>query len=191
MKKILITGGACAGKTTSLNLIKDYFEKNNYKVYVMEEVPTKLIYDGITSDKIGRMEFQELVIKTGLENEEECNKKYINQDNVVVIFDGSPLDSLKFITKEELDEILEKYNTNIDKVFSNYDEVLFLDTIAKKYPELYSNDNNKARMTDPKAAVERNDKLLNEYLKIGKINVIENDTNYDNKNKKIIDIISK
>ena len=52
MKKILITGGACAGKTTSLNLIKEYFEKNNYKVYVMEEVPTKLIYEGITSDKI-------------------------------------------------------------------------------------------------------------------------------------------
>ena len=48
MKKILITGGACAGKTTVLDVIKEYLEEKEYNVNIIEEVPTKLINEGIT-----------------------------------------------------------------------------------------------------------------------------------------------
>ena len=43
MKKILITGGACAGKTMALKVVKDYLEGKGYTVSIFEEVPTNLI----------------------------------------------------------------------------------------------------------------------------------------------------
>ena len=191
MKKILITGGACAGKTTSLKIIKKFLEEKGYKVLVVEEVPTMLINKGITSQKIGRMQFQELIIKTQIINEREYNDKYKNEDKTIVIFDGSPIDCLKFITRKELDDIIKNYDITYDDIIGNYDGIIFLQTIAKKYPELYSNENNKARLTDVEGAIKRNDKILKKYKKYDKTYVINNYKNFDKKEEKIIDSISK
>jgi len=51
LKKILITGGACAGKTTVLNVVKNYLEEKECNVKIIEEVPTKLINESITKIK--------------------------------------------------------------------------------------------------------------------------------------------
>ena len=157
MKSILITGGACAGKTTSLEMIKNYLSAKGYKVIVIDEVPTNLIKTGIAYEKIGKLEFIELIIKTQINNEKEIFEKYDNEKNTIVIFDGSPLQ-----------------------------------TIAKKYPELYSNDNNIARLPDINLAIERNDRLEKYYNKYRKISVIEceNDINIKNNNiKKAIETL--
>lgn len=137
MKKILITGGACAGKTTVLNVVKNYLEEKECNVKIIEEVPTKLINESITPEKIGKMDFQELIIKTQIENEKNCDF------DGVIIFDGSPIDSMKFINREEFDKFVKKYNTNFEEIINGYDGIIFLETIAKEYPELYSNENNK------------------------------------------------
>lgn len=191
MKKILITGGACAGKTTVLNIIKNYLEQNNYTVFIVEEVPTELIEKGITSQKLGKKEFLTLIIQTQINNEKKYNKKYRNKDKTIIIFDGSPIDSLKFITRNELDFILEKYNKKFEDFIDNYDGILFLQTVAKKYPELYSNENNKARLTNIEDAIKRNDKLLKEYEKYDITYVINSYKNFDIKKAKIIESIDK
>ena len=128
MKSILITGGACAGKTTSLEMIKNYLSAKGYKVIVIDEVPTNLIKTGIAYEKIGKLEFIELIIKTQINNEKEIFEKYDNEKNTIVIFDGSPLDSLKFITENELENILKKHGMSIDKIVTKYDAIIFLQT---------------------------------------------------------------
>ena len=185
LKKILITGGACAGKTTIINVIKDYLEEKKYNVSIFEEVPTKLINEGINSEKIGKMSFQELVIKTQLENEKKCNY------DGVIIFDGSPIDSLKFISRDEFDNLVNKYDSGFENIIGSYDAIIFLETVAKKYPEFYSNKNNKARLTDLEAAVARNDKLFNIYNRNSKVYLIKSESNFDNKKKKVIEIIER
>ena len=40
IKKIVLTGGPCAGKTTALVKIVDYFSNYGYKVFTIPEVPT-------------------------------------------------------------------------------------------------------------------------------------------------------
>ena len=182
-KKILITGGACAGKTTVLNVIKDYLEEKGYNVNIIEEVPTKLINESITSEKVGKMEFQELIIKTQIENEKNCDY------DGVIIFDGSPIDSMKFINREEFDKFVKKYNTNFEEIINGYDGIIFLETVAKDYPELYSNENNKARLTDVNAAVDRNDKLFNIYNNNSKVYLIKPDKDIEVKKKKIIEVV--
>ena len=185
MKKILITGGACAGKTTVLELIKKHLIDNDYNVKIIEEVPTKLISEKITPDEIGKMKFQELVIKKQIDNEKNCNY------DGVVIFDGSPIDSMKFITKEEFDTFAHKYNTDFEKIINGYDGIIFLETVAKDFPELYSNENNKARLTDIDLAIIRNDKLFNIYNSSSNIYLIKSDKDIENKKKKVIEVIDK
>lgn len=185
MKKILITGGACAGKTTVLELIKKHLIDNDYNVKIIEEVPTKLISEKITPDEIGKMKFQELVIKKQIDNEKNCNY------DGVVIFDGSPIDSMKFITKEEFDTFVHKYNTDFEKIINGYDGIIFLETVAKDFPELYSNENNKARLTDIDLAIIRNDKLFNIYNSSSNIYLIKSDKDIENKKKKVIEVIDK
>ena len=188
MKNILITGGACAGKTTSLEVIDNYLREKGYRVVVIDEVPTDLINKGIFYNKIGKIEFLELIIKTQINNEIECFEKYNNEENTIVIFDGSPIDCLKFISEDELEVILKKHDLDMDKIANRYDAIIFLQTIAKKYPELYSNENNNARLTDINFAIERNDKLEKYYNKLEKVSFIEceNDINIKNNNIKIV-----
>ena len=186
MKSILITGGACAGKTTSLKIIENYLKEKGYKVIIIDEVPTELIKNGVSYEKIGKFEFIELVIKTQMNNEEECYKKYGGEEKTIVVFDGSPIDSLKFISEDELESILKKYDLNIDTIINRYDAIIFLQTIAKKNPELYSNANNIARLTDVNLAIERNDRLERYYNKYGKTHVIECEEDISIKNDNII-----
>lgn len=186
MKNILITGGACAGKTTSLKIIESYLKEKGYKVIIIDEVPTDLIKNGISYEKMDKFEFMDLVIKTQINNEEECFNKYGSEEKTIVVFDGSPIDSLKFISEDELESILKKYDLNIDRIINRYEVIIFLQTIAKKYPELYSNTNNTARLKDVNLAVERNNRLERYYNKYGKTSVIECEEDIGIKNDNII-----
>ncbi len=191
MKSILITGGACAGKTTSLKLIENYIKEKGYKVIIINEVPTDLINNGISYEKMGKFEFIELIIKTQINNEENYFKKYSNEENTIIIFDGSPIDSLKFISEYELESILKKYDLSIDKIINRYDAIIFLQTIAKKYPELYSNDNNIARLTDVNLAIERSDRLEEYYKKFGKTSIIECEEDISIKENNVIKAVER
>lgn len=183
MIKILITGGACAGKTTVLNVIKNYLKRKKCNVKIIEEVPTKLINESITPEKVGKMAFQELIIKNQIENEKNCDY------DGVIIFDGSPIDSMKFINRDEFDVFVRKYNTSFEKIINGYDGIIFLETVAKEFPELYSNDNNKARLTDVDAAIDRNDKLLNIYNNNSNVYLIKPTKDIEIKKNKIIEVI--
>ncbi len=53
-----------------------------------------------------------------------------------------------------------------NEIIESFDLILHLETIAKNYPELYTNENNKNRTLNKELAIQRNDRLLNlEQLK--------------------------
>lgn len=191
LKRILITGGACAGKTETIGEVNKYYSKMGYNVFVLNEVPTQLITNGVTSDKIGRMNFIELIVKVYLQKKNTYEEIVVlsNNKNNIIIYDGSPIDVLKFIEVEELKEILKKYNTTIDDILDFYDKIIFLETVAKKYPEKYSVENNKARMNHIEKAIERNDKLEKYYGK--NISIIESYENFDYKVNQVLNSINQ
>lgn len=188
MIKILITGGACAGKTEVIHTIKSEYQNKGYNVFVLNEIPTQLIMNGVTAQRIGKMKFIELVIKMYLEFDSIYNEFLINTNKDIVIYDGSPLDVLKFISKDKFNEIANKYNTSFDKIINNYDKIIFLETIAKKYPQFYTLENNSARLDNLNMAVERNDILANYYENVNYI-YVEGCINFEEKKNKIIEII--
>lgn len=47
MKKIVLTGGPCAGKTTALVKIMEHFSSIGYKVFIIPELPTLFLQAGM------------------------------------------------------------------------------------------------------------------------------------------------
>ena len=69
--------------------------------------------------------------------------------------------------------------------------IIHLETVAKKYPELYSNDNNINRTLDIKLAIERNDKLLEAYNKCNNRIIIDAYKDINDKKERVIEEIEK
>jgi putative protein kinase ArgK-like GTPase of G3E family len=66
--KIVITGGPCAGKSTSLNRIVEEMTKKGFRVFSVPEVPTLVVQAGgmILMSKFNmqeRIKFQSLLIR--------------------------------------------------------------------------------------------------------------------------------
>lgn len=66
--KIAITGGPCAGKTSTIEHVKQHFTKLGYRVFAVPEVPTMVVLAGgmILMSKFNtqeRMKFQSMLIR--------------------------------------------------------------------------------------------------------------------------------
>lgn len=47
IRKIVLTGGPCAGKTTAFQRIENEFTEKGYKVFVMKESTTEMMDSGV------------------------------------------------------------------------------------------------------------------------------------------------
>lgn len=52
--RVVLTGGPCAGKTTSINKIKNFFENIGWKVFCVPETATILLSSGIYFYDLGK-----------------------------------------------------------------------------------------------------------------------------------------
>lgn len=191
-KRVLLTGGACAGKTQSIEVLKEYCTRAlGYHVFVINEIPTMLIYNGITPKAIGKKEFLKLVVKMYFQIQQDYEEVIVfsHTEKNILLMDGSPLDCLKFITQDELDIILSEFGWDFHQLLVSYDGIIFLDTVAKKYPQFYSTSNNKARLSDVEMAIKRNDRLLNSISTHVNLKVIESQKDFEIKKKEVREAI--
>lgn len=164
-KKIVLTGGACGGKTESLPFIKEHFTKLGYDVYIVNEMATILILGGIIATKVGGKNFQELVVGMQIEMQRTFeNAISLSENNKnLIIFDRCPIDAMMFINREEFDEIANKFETTYENIMNSYDGIINMEAVAKTFPELYTSQNNKARRDEGENTVETDNKLLEAY----------------------------
>ncbi len=191
IKKILITGGACAGKTTSIEKIKEYLESKNYKVLVGKEAPTFLINSGFNPDKMGKMNFLKMVLEVQLNLKRYYDEYSKTGVNAIVIFDGGPLDNMKFIPKFEFENMIKDFNVSCDELLNWYDGIIHLETVAKTDLNMYSTESNPARTDNAELSVKRDDMLLDIYKNHKNRVVIKSNPNFDDKIKDVIDGVKK
>lgn len=157
IKKIVLTGGPCAGKSSSLELIEKYLKNKGYIVYIVQESATELINSGIKpfgDDKIDMIKFQEIILKYQLDKENLIEKvaEYLNsKKNIVIIYDRGLIDNKAFIGQKEFDKILDKYNLNEMDILDRYDVIIHLESAAKG--KGYTKENNKARSENKEEAI--------------------------------------
>lgn len=189
-KKIVLTGGPCAGKTTAIQQIEKEFTEKGYQVLIVPEAATILINSGVKpfgNFALDTIDFQKQVITLQLTLEkiadEAANK---NAMPTIILCDRGILDDKAYVTKKEWHDLLKTFTTKEFDLMNRYDLVLHLRTAALGKEEFYTLDNNSARTETPEEAREKDKKTLEAWLGHEKLKIIGNDNSFEEKIKQVI-----
>jgi len=189
-KKIAITGGPCAGKTTAMQKIVEEFTEKGYKLFVISETATELINGGIKpfgEKACDMVEFQRYVLDLQL-TKEKLYEKIANSysGNTIILCDRGIMDNRAYVTDEDFKKILKEKNLNEMDIMSSYDLVLHLVTAADGAEKYYTTANNSARTETKEEAKEKDRKTLNSWIGHKKIEIIGNEGSFDDKIHNVI-----
>ena len=184
-KKIAITGGPCAGKTTAMEKIVQEFTERGYKVFVVNETATDLINGGIKpfgDNPLDILDFQRCVLEQQLAKEKLFDRIANSyQQDTIILCDRGILDNRAYITDEQFKQLLKEYELNEMEIMSSYDMVIHLVTAADGAVEAYTTANNTARTETPEQAIKADRKTLNSWIGHKKIEIIGNEGSFDEK----------
>jgi len=193
ISKIVLTGGPCAGKSTSMSLVQTEFENKGYRVLFVPETATELILGGISGTTCQDIvDFQTYIMRLQLGKEhifEEAAKK-MDCDKVLIICDRGALDGKAFVTEEQFKQVLKNLNKNEVELRDEYDAVFHLVTAAKGAEEFYTLENNAARRETTEEAIEADAKLVSAWTGHPHLRVIDNSTDFSEKMRRTIAEIS-
>lgn len=192
--KIVITGGPCAGKSTALSWIQEEYTKLGYCVLFISETATELINSGLSRDNISNaFEFQKNIITTQLYKEKLFDNSVSNiivSDKILIVCDRGALDSKAYLDDFDFNRLLKTIGKSEVELRDNYDAVFHLVTCAKDKKEAYTLANNSARSESVDEAIEADNRTLSAWTGHPHLRVVDNETNFSDKIKKLLREIS-
>ena len=198
IKKIVLTGGPCAGKTTILARLKQELSQKGYRVLIVSESATELINSGITPhiDNVGLLNFQKIIFEYQYYKEENFNKvvNMYKDDKIVIIYDRGLMDNVAYINDFEFDKIVRnfcvsnKINLSISDILNRYDMVIHLVTSAGNRG--YNLENNKARYESEIEAISLDNKIMNAWIMHNNLKIINNKDNFDDKVYEVLNLVN-
>ena len=189
IKKVVITGGPCAGKTTGLSWIQNAFAARGYKVLFVPETATELISGGVapwTCSTNG--EYQKCQMRLQIEKEKifEYAARTMEAEKILIVCDRGALDNKAYMTDEEFARTLEYVGTNEIELRDSYDAVFHLVTAAKGAQKYYTTANNKARTENIEQAAALDNKLITAWTGHPHLRIIDNSSDFTTKMKRLI-----
>ena len=157
---IVLTGGPCAGKTTTISCVKEDLESLGYHVLLLNECATELINAGIRpfgSGAIPVFDFQNEILNLQLYKEKrymEIVDKLPDDVECIILSDRGILDSKAYLGQELFTKLLDKNNLKEEKLGNQYDLVIHMVTVASDVKNKYNTTTNTARFEqDPEEAL--------------------------------------
>lgn len=189
IKRYVLTGGPCAGKTSAQKRVKEEFEKLGYKVILVDEAATILILAGNKPGKnISVKDFQDKVIKKQLELEENAIKEAMESesDKVLILYDRGLRDGRAYLDEETFQELLKQNELKDEELNDRYDAVFYLVTSAIG-AEKYYNLENKARSETLEEARELDLRTRDAWKSHESVTIIDNSTEFEEKINRLIE----
>lgn len=193
IKKIVITGGPCAGKTTAMSWIQNAFTQRDYTVLFVPETATELITGGVAPWTCGtNQDYQKCQMQLQIEKEKVfCEAaKTMPSEKVLIVCDRGALDNKAYMDELEFSSVLGSMNLNEVTLRDNYDAVFHLVTAAKGAEECYTTANNTARRETVEEAARLDDKLISAWTGHPHFRVIDNATDFEKKLRRLISEIA-
>ena len=199
IKRIVLTGGPCAGKTTALVRIIEHFSSLGYKVFTIPEVPTLYSLGGwnyLTPNRKLYYEGERAILETQLALEdsfmrlaEVCTKP------TLIVCDRGTMDISAYMTPEMWEDITSRANTNSNMLRERYDAVLHLVSAADGAEQYYTTANNSTRYEKAdeeglRIARELDKKVIKAWTGHPHLRVINNHEDFDKKLNRVIKEIS-
>ncbi|MDO4398955.1 MAG: AAA family ATPase [Candidatus Saccharibacteria bacterium] len=192
--KIVLTGGPCAGKTTALSWISNYFGKMGWRTLIVNEAATELITAGIfPMDFDDPLFFQSILLKTQMAKERNCVDaayELKDADKVLVVCDRGMRDNKAYMTDEQFEACLDRLGMAAREAADSYDAVFHLVTAADGAEEFYTLANNTARSEGLKEARALDQKTQNAWVGHPHLRIIKNEGSFEDKLKKLLSEIS-
>lgn len=200
IKRIVLTGGPCAGKTTALVKVIEHFSSLGFKVFTIPEVPTMFTQAGMdyltnNPDFFYEGEKATLEVQIGLEDKfyrmaETCTEP------VIIVCDRGTMDISAYMEPQMWDKITKAVGTSTTELRDRrYDAVLHLVSAANGAEQFYTTSNNAQRLEMADAhglevARELDKKVIAVWTGHSHHRVINNHENFDNKLYRVLKEIS-
>ena len=147
--RIVLTGGPCAGKTTTLALIIEHFTKKGYKVFAVPEVPTIFTQAGmdyLTPNKEFFYEGEKATLEVQLLFEDRFYRMAkACTEPCLIVFDRGTMDISAYMKPEMWEDITSSVGTSTDELIKRYDAIFHLKTAAHGAAQYYNTVTNAQR----------------------------------------------
>jgi len=199
VKRIVLTGGPCAGKTTALVRIVDHFTNLGFKVFTVPEVPTmyslggwsyltpnpKLYYEG----ELAILQTQLALEDSFMRLAETCTKP------TFVVCDRGTMDISAYIAPDMWEDITRKCGTSTNDLRHRYDAVLHLVSAADGAEQYYTVATNSTRYEQAneeglRIARDLDKKVNKAWTGHPHLRVINNHDDFDAKLRRVLKEIS-
>lgn len=182
---LVLTGGPCSGKTSAIATIENELTARGYYVLIVPETATELIGNGIRpfGNCLDNISFQEILFEKQLHKEDLYLRvaNEIPSDKVIILYDRGLMDNKTYLSNEEFNNLLDKFDTNEISVKDKYDAVFHLVTAADGAEEYYTLENNSSRTETPEQARILDKKGIENWNGHPHLRIIDNSTDFKQK----------
>lgn len=157
MKKIVLTGGPCSGKTTVIRALQEEFGES---IELVPEVATILLGNGfpiagkdLQWSEAWQAALQGCILPLQRHTEDACQLVAEAHGRSVMVCDRGLLDGAAY-TPGGLDAFGEKYGVDKDEALKRYSAVIHLESLATADPPKYGKTGNESRFEPLERAIE-------------------------------------
>lgn len=178
--KIVLTGGPCAGKTTTNERIEEFYNKVGYAVFTLPEAATLFIKAGaefLTQDRNLYFEIHKNMMQFLLQMEDSFYRiAEATGKPTLIINDRGAMDISAYMDPEDWKRLLRETGHTEEELMARYKAVFHLCTSAKGAPNSYTLSNNSARMEETLAeAILVDDNLIRAWERHPNLHLIQSE----------------
>ena len=191
IKKIVLTGGPCAGKTTALSYVPEKLRNLGYGVITVPEAATELMLNGVLigNRELSVRDFQKQVLLRTIESEKRFEQilRLFRNNKGVLLLDRGKMDGAAYT--DDFESLLREVGLSIPEARDCYDGVLHLVTAADGAEIFYTLENNNMRKETPAEAIAQDIKTRKAWIGSPHFKIIDNSTDFEGKMKRLLSAV--
>lgn len=200
IKKIVLTGGPCAGKTTALVRVIEHFSNLGYKVFTIPEVPTMVSQAGwnyLTDNADFLFEGEKVIMELQLALEDKFMRiAQTCKEPCVIVCDRGTMDISAYLDHQLWQRLIDDIGVTAAELRQRYDAVLHLVSAADGAEQFYTTATNaqryeKADEEGLRIARSLDKKVIQAWSGHRHLRVINNRTDFEGKLNSVLKEISQ
>jgi CYTH domain-containing protein/predicted ATPase len=188
VRMVVLTGGPCSGKTTSMAYLTERLSDYGYMVFIIPETATMITNNGIDRRKMDRPKqvalYEEAILDMQLAFEETYLRavtQIFPERRKVLLLDRGVMDIKAFMTSEEFSKMLRRKGLKEMTLRDRYHGVVHLVTAADGAREYYTGENNSARLETADEAALLDGRIKESWLGHPRFKIIDSRTDFQSK----------
>ncbi len=194
---IVLTGGPCSGKSSSLAYLTEKLSDHGFMVFVVPETATLITDSGIDRRKMHKERqvalYEEAILDLQLAFEETYRKtaeRVFPDKKKVILLDRGIMDIKAFVSEADFSAMLQKRGLREIAMRDRYTGIIHLVTAADGALKFYTGENNTARIETPEESIVLDRKIRESWLGHPRLRIIDNSTDFQGKIMRTFEAIS-